>query len=106
CSASVVALRRNARTVNRLNDVALYSQIVEPAGHFVAHRAKDDSAVVLGVVAVPVDAVNIVDVQSRNHNVPCSAEVIEKDVDTPSNGTPWSMVGDFEVSNLHVLYVV
>ena len=43
----------------------------------------------------------------RNHDVPTRAEVIEKDVDAPSNGTPSvHMVGDLEVSNLHVLYVV
>ena len=98
----VVTLAGDGGTIHLPYDVGFDPEIVEAAGRNRTIRAENDAAVVFFVVS----SVDVVNIETGDHDVSGGAKVIEQNVYTPAHGGLFSaMVGDFEMMNFDFLEV-
>ena len=105
-AAPVVADSRNPRSIHLPDDVSLDCKSVETARLPVAFRAKNDPAVVFGIIAIAVGPVHVMNVQTGHDDVPGRPEIIQEDVNAATHRRLLALVGDFEIAHLDVLDVI
>src|SRR5689334_14786855 len=93
----VIAVRSDSGTIDGTDDIALDSEAIETARRFIANRAKDNPAVVFGVIPVSIHAVYVVDVKLGHGDMFRGAEIVEEDVNSATNRTLSAVVGDLEI---------
>ena len=101
----MITVRGDRGPVDGTNDIALDRRPSKRLGACPPSFG-NDAAIVFRTIAVSINTVYVMNIETGNHDVVRGTEIVEKDMDTATNCRLCSMVCDLQVANLDILDVV